>query len=633
MCGIAGKLSWDEPPTRELVERMNARIAHRGPDAGGVVVRGPVALGNRRLAIIDLSPAGNQPMSDASGNFWIAYNGETYNFLSIRKELEGLGARFRTDTDTEVILEAYKTWGVSCFTRLNGMFALALWDGPARKLVLARDRLGKKPLFYRELPGGGLVFASELKALVEDPSVSREIDVRALHEYLALNYTLTSTCILKGVRKLPAGHYAVAEKDKPLTTHSYWDLASSFANKRRYRSEGEAAEALRTLVDDAVRLRLVSDVPLGVFLSGGVDSSAIVAAMCQARSPADVHSFSMGFEEKTFSELPKARAVSELLHVHHRDSVTHADAAALLPEIVYYADEPFADTSIIPMYLLAEFARKHVTVCLSGDGGDEVFGGYETYTADQLHHMTRFIPGWVSKSLHRAVDRFWPVSHDKVGFDYKLRQFLEGHALTPERAHYHWRRIFSPEEAQALLTPRFRKGLDHDEPFHEFERHRGDVSDCHYLDQAMYVDIKTWLVDDILVKVDRATMAHSLEARAPLLDYRIVEFAAALPVSLKIKNLKKKYLFKLSQRGRLPGWVLAQKKKGFNAPINHWMATPGAGRFRELTLRPIAGEVVFDPSAVERLWTEHARRKKDNSLKLLGLVSFCLWCEQYGARW
>jgi asparagine synthase (glutamine-hydrolysing) len=301
MCGICGKVSWRHPPSQELMERMSRKIAHRGPDADGILIKGAVGMGHRRLSIIDLSPAGRQPMSDHSGQYWIVFNGEIYNFETVRAELKFLGASFHTRTDTEVILEAYKKWGVDCLSRFNGMFAFALWDDAQQRLFMARDRLGKKPLFYQPLEDGGVIFASELKSICEDPAVSRKINPAALSHYLSLSYTLTAEAILAGARKLPAAHYLIVQRGEPSSPVCYWDLASRFQKKSRFKNENEAGEALRELVDDAVRLRLISDVPLGAFLSGGVDSSAIVAAMCQIQQAQDVHSFSAGFKEKSFT--------------------------------------------------------------------------------------------------------------------------------------------------------------------------------------------------------------------------------------------------------------------------------------------------------------------------------------------
>jgi len=627
MCGICGKLSWTEPPDRGVVERMSTKIAHRGPDGEGIVDLGPLVLGHRRLAIIDLSAAAKQPMSDGSGQYWIVFNGEIYNFLSLRQELIDLGAQFRTRSDTEVILEAYKHWGPACVRRFNGMFAFALWDAQARRLFLGRDRLGKKPLFYYLFPDGGISFASGLKALCEDRRIPRILNPTGLNHYLSLNYTLTAETMIKGVKKLPAANFLVAEAAKPPHQERYWDLAESFRNKRQFTSEAEAAEELRSLIDDSVRLRLISDVPLGVFLSGGIDSSTIVASMCQQHPPQDVHSFSLGFKEKSYSELDEARRVADALGVTHRDQIVLPNAVELLPRIASLADEPFADTSIIPMYLLAEFARQQVTVCLSGDGGDEVLAGYETYTADRIHHLMSWMPAWFTQSVSRAFDRFWPVTYDKVSFDYKVRQFLEGAAYSPMRAHYHWRTIFSEEEKRALLPGPFQRIMEAD-PYSHFMAFDREVMDCQYLDRAMYVDIKTWLVDDILVKVDRSTMAHALESRAPFLDYRLVEFAASLPVGLKMKAFNKKYILKKSQRERLPKWVIRRSKQGFNAPIAIWLA----GEMRDQYSRLISsqdGPILFNHDYVEKLWSEHENKVQDHSLKLLAMINFQLWCKDF----
>ena len=621
MCGISGRLLWFDQQDRSIVEEMSASLTHRGPDAGKVEQVGPVVLGHRRLAIIDLSPAGIQPMYDWSGQYCIVFNGEIYNYSQIRQELDSSGAKFQTRTDTEVILEAYKYWGLKCLDKFNGMFAFAIWDKGLRRLFIARDRLGKKPLFYQELADGGVSFASELKALLKDPLVSRGINPFALDHYLSLNYTLTSACIIKNVSKLQAGHYLLVEEGKPFTEVAYWDLASHFRNKREFKSEDEAAEELLALIDDAVRLRLVSDVPLGLFLSGGIDSSTIAASMAKLMPPAEVQSFSMGFNEKGYSELNEASEAARLFGITHRDIVTSTESADILSRIAWHADEPFADTSMIPMYLLAKFCREYVTVCLSGDGGDEIFAGYETYVADRIHHLTQWIPPFFTRYLGEAVDLLWPVKHDKISFDYKLRQFLKGHPLLAPEAHYHWRSIYSEAEKTSLLKPEYRSKSAEHSSLQEFLKYQKDVADCHYLDQAMYVDIKTWLVDDILVKVDRATMAHSLEARAPFLDYRVVEFAASLPVSLKMKGFNKKYILKKSQQGRIPAAILNRKKKGFNAPVSHWITTDWKDRFYHMTL----DSQFFNRSYVQTLWMEHENKTHDHGLKLLGLINFQLW--------
>lgn len=626
MCGIAGVVDWHNAGDSHAVGRMVRRLSHRGPDHEGVTVRGPAILGHRRLAIIDLTPDANQPMADAGGRVWIVFNGEIYNFRELRSDLENRGARFRTHSDTEVILEAYKRWGDSCLERLNGMFAFALWDEGRQRLLLARDRLGEKPLYHAALPGGGIAFASELKALRLYPGVGNGISPAALSDYLSLNYVLHSECILDGARKLAPGHYLAAEAGRPAQTRSYWNLARAYREKPAGRDRTDTAEELASLIDDAVRLRLVSDVPLGAFLSGGIDSAAIVGAMRRVDPAANALTFTIGFHEAGFDETPAARATAQALTTRHHEQVVDVDLAAHLGDIVAAVDEPFADSSIVPTYYLAKFARSRATVCLSGDGGDEIFAGYPTYAADRLRHLTAWVPAPVTRTLAAWSDRSLPVHHSKVGLGYKLRQFLRGHALPAWRAHYSWRTIFSDDQKQEILNPDVRSVVMEHDPYVVFDRHFRDVEGCHYLDQAMYVDIKTWLVDDILVKVDQATMAHSLEARPPLLDHRLVEFAASLPVSWKYRGMEKKHLLRLSQRNRLPSAVLKRRKTGFNAPVSHWLSGKLLEMARDTTM---GGDMKqwFDSRAVGQLWHDHLARRRDNGLPLFGLTCLGLWFE------
>ena len=602
---------------------------HRGPDAGGLVELGPLVLGHRRLSVIDTAESNNQPLFDRSGTLTIAFNGEIYNFREIRNELESAGARFRTQGDTEVILEAYRHWGEACLQRFNGMFAFALWDAPRRRLLLARDRVGEKPLFLAQQPGGGLAFASEPRALRACPGVGNEVDPIGLAHYLTLNYTLGEHSLTRGVRRLAPGHYLIVEQGRTPVESCYWDLTEPFRHKRRFTSEDAAAEELAALIDDAVRLRLVADVPLGAFLSGGVDSSAVAAAMTHALPREQVHTFSLGFGVPTFDEIDAARSVAAHLGLDHKDRIVAADVEQTWAALIAAADEPLADTSAIPTYRLAAFAREFVTVALSGDGADECYGGYETYVADRLHRALSWMPAPVARGLYRAADRLLPVSFSKVSLDYKLRHFLSELDLTFPRAHASWRNIFSAAERRELMQPQWRELLESPEadPFRQFQPHYAVVPDCHYLDQASYVDIKTWLADDILVKVDRATMAHSLESRAPLLDHRLVEFAAGLPPRWKLKGLRTKHLFKASQRGRLPDWLLNGKKRGFNAPVSQWLAGPLRG-FAEDALASARLRDYVRPEIVTGLWQQHDAGRRDNGLKLFGLVCLALWLNQ-----
>jgi len=606
---------------------MTERLWHRGPDAGGIFIEGPAGLGHRRLSIIDVRPSANQPMINSAGRFIIVFNGEIYNYLDLRKELEKLGAKFITESDTEVLLEAYSYWGPSCLDRLNGMFAFAVWDRLQERLFLARDRLGEKPLFYYPLTNGGIVFASELKALRSDPDVPHTINPRAIRQFLSLNYILSSESILEGVRKLGPAEYLTVEEGKPLHPVPYWDLAGKFRVKQPFKNEGEAAEALAVLVDDAVRLRLASDVPLGAFLSGGLDSSTIIASMCRFRSPSETHTFSVGFSEPSYNEVSWARRAADFLGVNHRDTVVSADVAEEIEQIVYSADEPFADTSFIPMYCLARFARGHVSVCLSGDGADELFAGYDTYIADKLQHFMWHFPKFFISAGEGLAMRLLPVTWRKVGLEYKIRQFLRGAALPPSEAHYSWRTIHSQQDGLDVLAPEWAYTLAGTDAYEDFAMWREDVVDCHYLDQAFYMDIKTWLVDDILVKVDRATMAHSLEARVPFLDHRLVEFAASLPVSLKLKGMQKKYILKQSQRRNLSKEIIHRSKEGFNAPVSHWVSSSLRGYIDDI-IRSDKTKAFFNRSYIERLLAEHDRGKADNGLKLYGILCLGLWLKQ-----
>ncbi len=622
MCGIAGIIKWQAPPDHAIVERMTRTMIPRGPDHQAVKVIGPAALGHSRLAIIDLDPISNQPMGLPEAGLWMVFNGEIYNFQTLRRELEDLGAKFKSHGDAEVLLQAYNKWGVDCLSRLNGMFSCAIWDEHNRRLFIARDRAGKKPLYYSILSDGGVVFASELKALRGHPEVSKEISTEAVQHYLSLGYTLSSSCILKDVMKLPAAHYMMIEEGKNNSPKEYWKLDRFFKDKKSYSSDTEAAEALDGLIEVAVQDRLVSDVPLGSFLSGGIDSSTIVSAMSRLMPLDKIQTYSIGFQEKSYSELPEARAVANFLNVNLHDRQVGQDMAQILPAIMQAADEPFADNSIIPFYYLAQLASDQVKVCLSGDGSDEFLAGYETYIADIMHQKSALLPRGIGNLLYRLGDSLLPVNFDKVHVSEKIRRFLNGSRFDFRRAHMSWRVVFSDEERKKLV--RKEHWNESDDPMAHIDPHFERVKNCHFLDQAMYVDIKTWLVDDILVKVDRATMAHSVEARAPYLDYRIMEFAASLPVNMKMKGLNKKYLLKRSQAGHLPQSVLQRKKKGFNAPVSHWLNGELLDICYEASTGPAMAEW-FDMDFIRNLWKEHQSKSKDNGHKLFSLASFGFW--------
>ncbi len=629
MCGIAGSLSWDEPDPEENLSPVVEALTHRGPDAGNIITSGAITLGHRRLSIIDTRSIANQPMQDGTNRSWIVFNGEIYNFRQIRSELEQKGINFHTNSDTEIILEAWKAWHTECLQRFVGMFAFAIWDSEEQELFLARDRMGEKPLYYTPYNNdlkNGIIFASELQALLKHPKSSKEINPHAISQFLSLNYILTDSCIIKDVYKLPPAHYLYIRKNRPPELKRYWDLAELFHHKSRYKSEQEAVEELNGLIAESVSGQLISDVPLGAFLSGGVDSSAVVSAMTRIGNAAETRSFSIDFTEKSYSELEYSKQVAQYLGVDHHTKTVSADILNTLPGIIAAADEPFADTSMIPMYFLSEFTREQVTVALSGDGADELFAGYETNVADRMHKVFSRLPKPVIKSMLFMARKLIPTSFNKVSFDYKLRQFLQGCLLDFRQAHYSWRQIFSEQEKQALVNPENSELLEHN-PFECFNKFFMEVEGRDIIDQSAYVDMKTWLADDILVKVDRMAMAHSLETRAPFLDHRLVEFAARLPVDLRMKGRNKKYILKQSQRDFLPDNILNRKKRGFNAPVSIWLDGEFQNFAREVTMDSALGEW-FNRNEIDRLWQEHTQKHKDNGLKLFGLMCLGMWFDR-----
>ncbi|MEW5858700.1 MAG: asparagine synthase (glutamine-hydrolyzing) [Cyanobacteriota bacterium] len=627
MCGIAGVLYFDGTAAQpEIVKPMTDVIAHRGPDGEGIYTSGAVGLGHRRLAILDLSPAGKQPMSNEDGTVWVTFNGEIYNFGEIRRELSDRGHKFRSQTDTEVIVHAYEEWGTDCLKRFNGMFAFGLWDEKKRRLWLVRDRLGVKPLFYCH-SSRFLLFGSEIKAILCHPGVERTIDYEALSYYLALNYTPAPYTLFASIRQLLPGHYLLVDADGHVEDVEYWDVVYSEEGNR---SEQSYLEEFSALLEDSIRLRLVSDVPFGIFLSGGVDSSSVAYWMSrQMQEP--VKTFSIGFGESSFDELEYARLVAQTLQSEHYEQIVKADAATILPKLVWHAEEPTADSSMVAVYYLAQMAREKVAMALSGDGADEILAGYETYQAYYLLRLYRLLPSWLRKNAIAPLVDAIPVSDAKVTWDFKLKRFVVGSGLLPEDAHATWRMIFNAQGREPLLSP-----------VSNYPGVKADVLDLyraafvktnarHPLNRMLYVDTRLYLPNDMLVKVDRMTMAHGLESREPFLDYRLVEFAASVPPKLKLKHFRhKKYLLKASMREKLPAQILWRKKQGFNVPNARWIKKDlkpfitdclSAKRIREIG--------VLDSKAVENLLHEHFEEKIDNSHQVWCLLTLSLWSQQF----
>ena len=631
MCGICGIATRRGPlPDTGLLTRMCQTIVHRGPDDQGLLIRDGVGLGVRRLSIIDLE-GGHQPIHNADETAWIVFNGEIYNFPELRQRLLDRGHRFYTRSDTEVVVHAYDEWGEACVEQLNGMFAFAIWDGRSQTLLLARDRLGIKPLYYA-VSDDRLVFGSELKALLAVPGITREVDLDALDDYLALEYVPSPRCIIRGVNKLPPGHtlrWQRANGDVQL--RRYWDVDLTAGEGA---PDGvplpQRVDELRTVLQECVRKELISDVPLGVFLSGGIDSGA-VAAMMSRLSPGHVNSFSIGFTDRSFDESAYARQLAQHLGTNHREMILEPSMVTdLVPLVTESLDEPLADASIVPTYLLARFARQHVTVALGGDGGDELFGGYPTLLAHRLATTYQRMPRMLRERVVRPLVGRLPVSLDNISLDFKLKRFVDGAGHPLGERHARWLGSFTPEQRAELLTPAVLDALGHEPDV--AAQHLAEHAFADPLNQVLYLDIKMYLENDILVKVDRASMMVSLEARVPLLNVDLVEHMARVPVSLKLRGQRSKYLLKAAMRDILPQAIVERRKKGFGMPVARWLRGP----LKELvstTLHPdkLRREGFFQPAYVSRLLDEHLQGRRDHRKQLWTLFMFERWYERYGA--
>jgi len=599
-----------------LVHRMCDVIRHRGPDDEGVWVDDGVALGMRRLSIIDLS-TGHQPIHNEDRTVWIVFNGEIYNFPELRRELEAAGHRFYTSTDTEAIVHAYEQWGTQAIRRLRGMFGLAIWDARSKSLLVARDRAGIKPIYYAET-NGRLYFGSELKSLLEAPDLPRDLDLDALDHYLSFLYTPRDGSIFKSIRKLPPGHL-MTWRDGRLAIEQYWQLSASETFRG---SEADAVAQLRGVLTDAVKGHLLSDVPLGAFLSGGIDSSLVVGLMSEV-SGARVKTFSIGFDEPAFDELEHARTVARHFGTDHHEFVVKPDAIGILDRLVWHFDEPFADSSAIPTWYVSEMARRHVTVVLSGDGGDELFGGYDRYVPHpRVVAFDRYSP--------RALRRVAAIAAARLPHGARGKNFLR-HVGRDEQGRYlDAIRFFGSDEKPALLTRDVRRELHGPDPETRLARHFERFAQLPWPSQMKRSDAETNLPEDVLTKVDRMSMAHSIESRVPLLDNEVIDFAATLPASLKIKNGRRKHVLKEVAATLLPRAILDRRKQGFGVPLGTWFRGNLRELFADTLLSPSSLQRgYFEPAFVRQIVDEHLAAKRDHTLRLWQLVVFERWCQQY----
>ena len=626
MCGIAGIVDFEKAPSLDILRRMTDAIRHRGPDGSGSFHDGPAALGHRRLAIIDLK-TGDQPILSRDGKSAIIFNGEIYNYRRVRTALAAMGAGFDTESDTEAILRAYEAYGADCVRHLRGMFAFAIWDGRDQSLFLARDRVGIKPLYYA-WNGRRLLFGSEIKAILESPDLDRSIDPLAIDDYLTYLYIPAPKTIYREIRKLPPGHTLRVSREG-IALREYWDLSfepRSDLGETRYIAEVQ--DALR----DSVQCHLMSDVPLGAFLSGGIDSSAVVATMASLM-PDPVKTASIGFTEGGFDELPFARMVGSAFHTENREKVVEASAAAILDTLVWHFDEPFADSSMVPTYYVSQVARERVTVSLSGDGGDENFAGYRRYRFDVLENRVRgILPAGVRRPVFGTLGSVYPKA-DWLPRVFRAKTLLTNLALSPERGYGHTMSWFTPEWKRVLYRPELQRQLADYDPHSVLEAHFARTEGWDPLSRIQYVDIKTYLVDDILTKVDRASMAHSLEVRVPLLDHEFMERAAEIPSSYKLRGGEGKFIFKRSLRGTLPSEVIDRPKMGFTIPLARWFRKELRPMFESNVLAPDAYVAEhFHGEAIQRMWSLHQQGRRDFAPYLWALLVFEKWGRRFQRR-
>jgi asparagine synthase (glutamine-hydrolysing) len=625
MCGIVGLVESDpnRPVALDELQQMVRTLVHRGPDEEGSVALTGVGLAMRRLAIVDLA-GGQQPFTNETGDIQLVANGEIYNFPDLKRELEALGHQFRSRSDIEVLVHGYEQWGVALLPRIRGMFALTLWDARTRTLVAARDRAGEKPLYWSQT-SQGLRLASEVKALLVRPEVSRELDPEALDEFLTYEYIIAPRTILKQVRKLPPASYLTWHQGR-VDVKRYWDAASV---PLRPWSDGDAIEALRDALREAVVRQMMADVPLGAFLSGGIDSSTLVALMSEA-SRLSINTFSMGFDDGSYNELAFAREVAAAFRTNHRERTVTPTLEPLFDKLVVHLDEPFADVSMFPTYMVSSLAREHVTVALSGDGGDELFGGYDAYEAQALAAKLGGLGEAVMPAL-AAVASTLPPTDKKKGLVNKVKRFTAGAATAPgDLGHYRWMVYLGAKAKARLYAGGLRDRLAAHDVYAPIREALGRFSQDDVLNRQLYADLSVYLADDILVKVDRMAMATSLETRAPFLDADVIELAFSMPAHFKIRHGERKWVLKQAMKGILPDAILTRKKEGFSIPIKNWLRRELQPLMRSL-LAPerVRARGLFDPSEVTRLVDDHVAGRENHAHTLFPLMVFERWATEH----
>jgi len=624
MCGITGYFG---NGNQEILKKMTQTLHHRGPDDEGFYIDKNVGLGHKRLAIIDLSDAGRQPISNEKKNIFVIFNGEIYNFLELKKTLKQKHY-FESNTDTEVILHLYEEIGVEVFNKLNGMFAIAIYDIRINTLILARDKMGKKPLYWGKF-NDTFIFGSELKALAQHPNFKKELDLMSLNKYLSYEYVPTPHSIFKNTYKLEPGHY-LQYVDGNVIKHKFWDISFQSSIKNHQLRIEEAVHKLDEKVNNSVKLRLVSDVPLGIFLSGGIDSSTI-AYYAQKNSAQKIKTFSIGFKEDAFDESKYARLTASHLKTDHYEKILTAnDSLNLIPRISKLADEPLADASIIPTFLLSEFTKEHVTVALGGDGGDELFCGYDTFIAEQWAEFYKKIPLIIRKKILEKIILNFPTSFKNISFDFKAKKFIDGFYEDRKYRHQRWLGAFDSLQKQNLFSNDRKKELADSNEYDDIDVYLDSLKNTSDINKIIYLYLRMYMMDDILVKVDRASMFNSLEVRAPFLDCNVVDFANSLPADFKIKGFETKYILKKLMKNKLPKEIVWRKKKGFGIPMAYWLTNELKPLALELLNESrVKQEGLFNYQYVNKLLKNHFSKKEDNRKLIWSLMVFEMWREKW----